>query len=158
MSYDLKYKNWVEKTLANMSEGIDPNTVFEVYKDVPLLREKLSDNPLEYRFHSPLGRARTIDKLHMKIDSRLDDYAVKVKSPSRTGSGDSQVDYYFKWQSCQMENNDLKKKIEEYRVKFDEIDSVRSRLEKEVKELRLTADTLKKELQDTRAELEKQKK
>jgi len=158
MSIDSKYERWVKKTKAKLANGADPDKVFEVYREVPVLREKLSDDPLEYRFHSPLGRSKNIQKLHSKIDNRLDNPEAARKPSSRRGSGESQADYYVKWQSCQMEIDDLKKELEAYKSKFKEIDSVRSRLEKEVKALHETADSLKKELGETRAKLDKQSK
>ena len=157
MSYDSKYKGWVEKTLVSVADSVDPKKVFEVYKGIPVIREKLQDDPVEYRFHSPLGRSKDIQTLHTKIDNRLEKPEGTRKTSGRSGSADSQVDYYIKWQNCQMENSDLKKKIDEYRVKFEEIDSAKSRLEKEIEALHNTAESLKKELSETRVELDKQR-
>jgi chromosome segregation ATPase len=133
MNYDPKYRDWVEKFLEeNKTQGTE---LLEPYRNTPVIRTKIRENPPQYRFHAPLisGRMRTLERLREKIDQRLD----KTPSAREKGKvtrrvvdvkGDEGVSYFLKWQNCQLELEDMKRreaglvsKLEELQGKMDEL-------------------------------------
>jgi hypothetical protein len=166
MSYESKYREWVEKHTRQESGGKNKSEqIYQVYRGVPVFRVKLRDDPPRYRFLSPLGRARKYDRLREKIDNRLDKTPDKEKASRRSAdTDDSKASYFQKWQNCQLELSDMKKreatmlaKLEEFQIKFNELDMVKSQLQKEVTDLRALVADLKNQLEVARAEINKKK-
>jgi chromosome segregation ATPase len=94
------------------------------------------------------NRTRDIDRLHKRIDKRLDEIP---SSGSRDKTSKRDVDnqdsdegsYFQRWQDCQIELGDLKRregsmlsKMKELQVKVDELSSALLRLQKEATDLR----------------------
>ena len=140
MSYDPKYRKWVEKlTNQNQAMGLsESNELIEVYRGIPVFREKIKDNPPEYRFRAPRARSRKIDKLYEKIDKQLD-----TAKSSKVDNQDSEGSYRHKWENCQVELGDMKRRearmlsdIEEIQVKVDGLSSEILRLKEEAVDLR----------------------
>jgi len=140
MSYDPKYRKWVEKLTnkyqaASMSES---NKLIEVYRGIPVFQEKVKDNPPEYRFRAPRVRSRTIERLHEKIDKQLD-----TTASAHVDKQDSESSYRQKYENCQVELLDMKRreasmlsKLEEIQDKVDELNAVQLRLKEEAVDLR----------------------
>jgi chromosome segregation ATPase len=140
MSYDPKYRKWVEKLTnkyqaASLSES---NKLIEVYRGIPVFREKIKDNPPEHRFRSPRVRSRKIDRHHEKIDKQLD-----TTSSARIDKRDSETSYRQKYENSQLELQDMKKreasmlsKLEEIQGKVDELNAAQLRLKEEADDLR----------------------
>lgn len=106
---------------------------------VPILQEKINDNPVEYRVKSPKARARNIKKLREKIDKQLD----TVSSPS-ISSKDYEGLYRQKYEECQKElvemqrrENLTQEKIKEYQTKVDDLSSKVNQFKEEIGELRI---------------------
>lgn len=134
MSYDDKYRKWVEKeTKKNRAMGLsDTEKVYEVYRGMPVLREKINENPPEYRFRAPRIRARKIERLHEKIDKKLDTIIPSQKIQDSEGS------YRQKWENSQIELSDAKKRedkllseIEVIQRNVDEMKTQIGKLQKE---------------------------
>ena len=140
MSYDPKYRKWVEKLTnkyqaASMSES---NKLIEVYRGIPVFQEKVKDNPPEYRFRAPRVRSRTIERLHEKIDKQLD-----TTASAHVDKQDSESSYRQKYENCQVELLDMKRreasmlsKLEEIQDKVDDLNAVQLRLKEEAVDLR----------------------
>ena len=140
MSYDPKYRKWVEKLTnkyqaASLSES---NKLIEVYRGIPVFQEKVKDNPPEYRFRAPRVRSRTIERLHEKIDKQLD-----TTASAHVDKQDSESSYRQKYENCQVELLDMKRreasmlsKLEEIQDKVDELNAVQLRLKEEAVDLR----------------------
>ena len=140
MSYDPKYRKWVEKLTNNyQAMGLsESNKLIEVYRGIPVFREKIKDNPPEYRFRSPRVRSRKIDRHHEKIDKQLD-----TTPSARVDKQDSEDSYRQKYENCQVELLDMKRrevsmlsKLEEIQDKVDELNAVQLRLKEEAVDLR----------------------
>lgn len=134
MSYDDKYRKWVEKeTKKNLAMGLsDIEKVYEVYRGMPVLREKINENPPEYRFRAPRIRARKIERLHEKIDKKLDTIIPSQKIQDSDGL------YRQKWENSQIELSDAKKRedkllseIEVIQRNVDEMKTQIGKLQKE---------------------------
>jgi hypothetical protein len=153
MSYDQKYKEWVEK-FTKESTGSGSDKIYQIYQGLPIIRVQISDNPQQYRYHSPLGRSKDLTKLQEKIDKRIKESKEKpVKTRKRDQVSDSV--YYTRWQDCRRALMELKEreadmlaKVEEFQEKFDQ-------MEKEVSDLRALAADLRNQLEAARAELNK---
>ena len=140
MSYDPKYRKWVEKLTnkyqaASLSES---NKLIEVYRSIPVFREKVKDKPPEYRFRAPRVRSRTIERLHEKIDKQLD-----ITASARVDKQDSEASYRQKYENSQLELQDMKRreasmlsKLEEIQGKVDELNAVQLRLKEEAVDLK----------------------
>jgi hypothetical protein len=149
LSYDIKYKEWVEKHLQGTQESGESYELFEVYREIPVLRVKERDDPPRYRFMAPIlnNMARDIDRIHSRIDRRLDKAPKsrdREKAPKKDADRkDSDVDYFLKWQNCQVELMDMKKReealrarVEDLQAKVNELSAVQQKLKKEAAELR----------------------
>jgi len=138
MSYDPKYREWAEK-LTNES-----NELFQVYRGMPVFRVKIRDDPPQYRFMAPIARAREFNILREKIDQQLDKSpGDRARDKASTKAEDNEIVYFRKWQDCQAELEDMKRretvmssKVKEIQVKMEEISSARLHLQKEVADLR----------------------
>ena len=142
MSYEPKYKRWVEK---QTSKDTTSNEVIEVYRGVPIIQEKIKDNPVEYRLKSPKARARNIKKLREKIDKQLD-----TVSEPRVSSKDYEGLYRQKFEESQKELVDLQRrdnltqsKVKGFQVKVDELSGEVLRLKEEAVDLRRQLDESK---------------
>ena len=140
MNYDPKYRKWVEK-LTNKNQAMnmsESNKLIEVYRSIPVFREKVKDNPPEYRFRAPRVRSRTIERLHEKIDKQLD-----TTASARVDKQDSEDSYRQKYENSQLELQDMKRreasmlsKLEEIQGKVDELNAAQLRLKEEAVDLR----------------------
>ena len=140
MSYDPKYRKWVEKLTKKYQEASlsESNKLIEVYRSIPVFREKVKDNPPEYRFRAPRVRSRTIERLHEKIDKQLD-----TTPSARVDKQDSEDSYRQKYENSQLELQDMKRrevsmlsKLEEIQGKVDELNAAQLRLKEEAVDLR----------------------
>ena len=148
MSYDPKYRDWVEKHAQGAEESSELNELYQVYRGVPVLRVKVKDNPPQYRFRAPKARAKNFDRLSKKIDRQLDKTPrTRVKDKTSRKDKDNQdsdeVTYFQKWQNSQMELEDMKRRDaslasnqEELQVKMNELSLARTQLRNEVTDLR----------------------
>ena len=140
MSYDPKYRKWVEK-LTNKYQATslsESNKLIEVYRSIPVFQEKVKDNPPEYRFRAPRVRSRTIERLHEKINKQLD-----TTASTRVDKQDSEDSYRQKYENSQLELQDMKRreasmlsKLEEIQGKVDELNAAQLRLKEEAVDLR----------------------
>jgi chromosome segregation ATPase len=137
MSYDPKYREWVEN-LTRASYQL-----FQVYRGVPVFRLKVGDNPPQYRFLSPVAQENEYNKLCEKIDQQLDKPPAGLTRAKKKEAEQDAISYFQKWQECQAELEDLKRreagmlsKVEELRVKVEEINTVRTQQQKELADLR----------------------
>jgi hypothetical protein len=152
MSYDSKYKEWVEKT-SNKSTKL-----FKVYRGVPVLQAKMRDNPPQYSYISPVALAMDYDALREKIDNSLDKASptrTAGKAASRKTDKQDEASYYLKWQDCQLELADMKRReasnismVQELRTKVEEISTTRSQMEKEISELKSKLATYEKMVEE----------
>ena len=152
MSYDPKYREWVEKLTKKQEEkGLGgSNELFQVYRGVPVFRFKIKENPPQYRFRAPLvsGRTGDLDRLCKKIDRRLDktpSIRVRDKAPKKNVDiqGSDDVSYFKKWQNSQVELEDMKRretsmvsKLKELQDKMDELSTARAQLRQEVTDIK----------------------
>jgi chromosome segregation ATPase len=151
MSYEPMYRKWVEKeTKKNKAMRLsETDDLYEVYRGMPILREKLNDNPPEYRFRAPRIRARTIEKLHNKIDKKLDQTV-----PSQRKQ-DTEKSYRQKWENSQIELSDLK--IREAKM-LSEFEAVQKKVEKmrtQVSKLEKESVSLKNQLKEAKSKIDK---
>jgi len=140
MSYDPKYRKWVEKqTKQHQTMGMsESNKLVEVYRGIPIFKEKVKNDPPEYRFRAPRARSRKIDRLHEKLDKQLD-----TTPNTREENQDSEGSYRQKYENSQLELQDMKRreasmlsKLDEIQVKVDELNAAQLRLKKEAADLR----------------------
>ena len=140
MSYDPKYRKWVEKqTKQHQAAGLsESNKLVEVYRGIPIFKEKVKNDPPEYRFRAPRARSRKIDRLHEKLDKQLD-----TTPNTREENQDSEGSYRQKYENSQLELQDMKRreasmlsKLDEIQVKVDELNAAQLRLKKEAADLR----------------------
>ncbi|EMR74139.1 hypothetical protein MCGE09_00167 [Thaumarchaeota archaeon SCGC AB-539-E09] len=152
MSYDPLYREWVERlTNKKEAEGLsESNELYQVYRGVPVFRVKVRDDPPQYRFLAPVvsGRTRDFNRISKKIDQRLDktqSTRVREKAPRKDEAiqFSNEVTYFQKWQNCQMELEDMKRretslasKLDEFQAKMDELSSARTQLRKQVTDLK----------------------
>ena len=148
MSYDSKYTKWVESII----KGFESKDVYQVYRGVPILRVKTSDNPPQYNYMSPLGANTDIDKLRARLDKRVDS-ELKAAKKLKEGKSSDELNYFKKWEDCQMELELYKKreketltKLKELQGKVDEISAAKIQLEKEASYLRNQVKELQKKL------------
>ena len=147
MSYDPKYRKWVEKLTkkyqaASLSES---NKLIEVYRGIPVFREKVKDDPPEYRFRAPRVRSRTIDRLHEKIDKKLD-----TTANTRVDKQDSESSYRQKYENSQLELKDMKRREASLLSKIEAIRSKVDKLSKAVETLQNEAVGLKSQLKESK--------
>ncbi len=140
MSYDPKYRKWVEKqTKQHQTAGMsESNKLVEVYRGIPIFKEKVKNDPPEYRFRAPRARSRKIERLHEKLDKQLD----KPQS-TRAEKQDSEASYRQKYENSQLELEDMKRReasrlsdLEKIQGKVDELNASVVRLQKEAVDLR----------------------
>lgn len=147
MSYDPKYRKWVERrTDKKEVEGLsESNEIYQVYRGMPVFRVKVGDNPPQYRFIAPGTRAREFDRLCEKIDQKLDKTPTnrvrdKVSRKDADKQDSYEATYFQKWQNCQVELEDMKRreirmlsKLEELQVKMDELGLAQLQLKNQLK-------------------------
>ena len=155
MSYDPKYRKWVEKLTnkyqaASLSES---NKLIEVYRGIPVFQEKVKDDPPEYRFRAPRARSRKIDRLHEKIDKQLD-----TTASARVDKQDSEASYRQKYENSQLELQDMKRREASMLSKLEEIQSKVDNLSKAVKTLQNEAVGLKSQLKESKEIIAEDKK
>ena len=130
----------VEKqTKQHQASGLsESNKLFEVYRGIPVFREKVKNDPPEYRFRAPRARSRTIDRLREKLDKQLD-----TPTNSKVDNQDSEGSYRQKWENCQVELEDTKRRearmlsdIEKIQGKVDGLSTEILRLKEEAVDLR----------------------
>ncbi|MFA9496838.1 MAG: hypothetical protein ACERKS_13085, partial [Candidatus Bathyarchaeota archaeon] len=87
---------------------------------------------------APRVRSRTIERLHEKIDKQLD-----TTASTRVDKQDSEDSYRQKYENCQVELLDMKRreasmlsKLEEIQGKVDELNAAQLRLKEEAVDLR----------------------
>jgi len=144
MSYDPKYNEWIEKiSKIETAKTGESSKVYQVYKGIPIIRTKIKDNPPQYQFIAPVARAKDLDGLREKIDQRLDKTTSRTSRASRKEAEKDETTYFQKWQDCQIELEDLKRretnmlsKVEELQTKADQLSLEQSRLRKEAADLR----------------------
>lgn len=161
MSYDPEYKEWVEKLLAKSGRELH-----KVYRGIPVIRLTSRGDPPRYRYRAPVvrGGVDEYEVLCEKIDGYLENPSIgrveASKKPVEKIEKDEAVLYYQKWQDCQVELEDMKRReakiladVEKLRGRMEEISSARIQLEKDVTELKSQV----KEYEKIVAELEKKK-
>jgi chromosome segregation ATPase len=140
MSYDPKYRKWVEKqTKQHLAAGMsESNKLVEVYRGIPIFQEKVKNDPPEYRFRAPRARSRKIERLHEKLDKHLD-----TTPNTSLENQDSEGSYRQKYENCQIELKDMKRRearrlsdLEKIQGKVDELNASVVRLQKEADDLR----------------------
>ena len=101
---------------------------------------------------SPLGANTDIDKLRARLDKRVDS-ELKAAKKLKEGKSSDELNYFKKWEDCQMELELYKKreketltKLKELQGKVDEISAAKIQLEKEASYLRNQVKELQKKL------------
>ena len=161
MSYDLEYKEWVEKLLAKSGREFH-----NVYRGIPVVRLKSRGDPPRYRYRAPVvrGGVDEYEVLCEKIDEYLEDPSIgrveASKKPADKIEKDEAAIYYQKWQDCQVELEDMRRReakiladVEKLRDRMEEISSARMQLEKDVTDLKSQV----KEYEKIVADLEKKR-
>lgn len=143
MSYDQKYSEWVENLIKiEVARTGELTKVYKVYQGIPIILTRIKDNPPQYQYISPLARSDDLTKLQEKIDERTRKTNTPSKSKRNVAEQDSAT-YFQKWQVCQIELDDLKRReaetlarLEELQAKADQLSSEQIRLRKEAMDLR----------------------
>jgi len=145
MSYDPKYRKWVEKqTKQHQAVGMsDTNKLVEVYRGIPIFREKVKNDPPEYRFRAPRARSRKMDRLHEKLDKQLD-------KPQSAKKQDSEGSYRQKYENSQLELEDMKRREANRLSELEDIQSKVDKLSKVVETLQNEAVVLKSQLEESK--------
>lgn len=128
-----------------MSKGLESKELL-VYRRVPILKIKQSDNPEKYRYMSPLGARDELEKIHDVIDKKLDKEEKKSQRERKKPEDNAELTYFKKWENCQMELDLMKKREAEYisqlkklEARVDEISKSNIMLQKEAADLRQQA-------------------
>ena len=159
MSYDQKYNEWVEKvTKIEATRAGESSKVYKIYQGIPIIRSKVKDYPPQYHYLSPLATGKDIIKLQEKIDKILNKANQPKKPVIRTAVPESDATYFQKWQDCQIELDDLKRReakilsrVDELQAQVNQLSSEQARLRKEATDLRgqlKASEDLVKELQN----------
>ena len=152
MSYDPKYREWVEKHTKKEAGQREVNEFYQTYRGVPVIRVKARDDPPLYHFLAPIvrGKTRQFERVCKKIDRQLDKPSGK-RVRKRADSDD--LSYFQKWQNCQVELSDMKRreanmlsKVKELQAKVDELSSTQIQQKKDLIEL-------KKQLKASKAQI-----
>ena len=151
MSYDPEYRKWVERQTTKMKadETGESTEIYQVYRGMPVFRVKVADDPPQYRYVAPGSRARDFDRLREKIDQKLDE------APSKKSRGkvkqSSEAQYFEKWQDCQVELEDTKRreagmlsKLKELQEKMEELSKTQTQLKNQLKASEAQLKDLKK--------------
>jgi chromosome segregation ATPase len=148
MSYEPRYKGWVEKQTKKDAKTGEAKKLVEVYRGIPIVQEKINDDPVEYRLRFPRGTARDIKKIRKRIDKQIDSPPV---SKPRASAEDYEGLYRQKFEESQKELVTLQRrynltesKMEEFQSKIDKLSGEVSRLKEESKGLRRKLDEANK--------------
>ncbi len=124
----------------------ESNKLVEVYRGIPIFREKVKDDPIEYRFRAPRARSRKIDRLHEKLDKQLD-----TTQSTRAEKQDSESSYRQKWENSQVELGDMKRREANMLSDLETIQGKVDELSKTVVQLQNEAVDLRSQLEESKA-------
>ena len=127
----------------------DTDEVYEVYRGIPVLREKINENSSDYRFRAPRIRARMIKRLHEKIDKKLDTVKLPQNIPDSEGS------YFQKWENSQLELSDMKKREDKMLSEIEVIQRKVVEMKTQISNLQKESVDLKTQLREAKSKIDK---